>query len=144
MDNFMELKISAKSENEAFARSTVAAFCVSLSPSIEELNDIKTAVSEAVTNSIVHGYSSNGGVIKIFVQIRDREILISIEDNGVGIPNISEAMQPFFTSRPEQERSGMGFIIMQSFMDSLEVKSENGTIVTMKKKILGGADARAC
>lgn len=142
MKNFMELKILAKSENEAFARSAVGAFCVSLSPTIEELNDIKTAVSEAVTNCIVHGYlSKNEGIITITAVIEDNQVIIKIHDDGVGIKNIEEAMQPFFTSRPEQERSGMGFTIMQTFMDELEVAGANGTTVTMKKNITGEADA---
>ncbi|MEG2453461.1 MAG: anti-sigma F factor [Clostridia bacterium] len=142
MNNYMELKVLAKSENESFARSTVGAFCVSLSPSIEELNDIKTAVSEAVTNSIVHGYQSKGeGIIKLTAETNEQELIIVVSDNGVGIKNINEAIQPFFTSRPEQERSGMGFTIMQTFMDALEVISDNGTTVIMKKLIKGGKDA---
>lgn len=145
MKNYMQLKISAISQNESFARSAVSAFCVGLSPTIEELNDIKTAVSEAVTNSIVHGYlSKEGGIITLTAVIDGKTVEITVADEGVGIKNIEEALQPFFTTRPEQERSGMGFTIMQTFMDELSVESDSrGTVVKMRKTIKGEAEADA-
>lgn len=134
--NRMKLEIDALSVNEAFARSTVSAFCVTLNPTLEELNDIKTAVSEAVTNCVVHAYESRGmGIIEITAVLQDKSVEISIEDHGKGIENIEEAMQPFYTTKPEQERSGMGFMLMQTFMDELKVSSQagKGTKVYMKK-----------
>ena len=136
-ENEMKLEFLSKSNNEAFARITVAAFVASLDPTIEEISDIKTAVSEAVTNSIVHGYEDKIGLINLRCKIRDREITIEITDNGKGIENIEMAKQPLYTSKPNLERSGMGFTIMESFMDELNVESVLGvgTKVTMKKKI---------
>lgn len=126
--NELSLKILAKSENEGFCRSVVGAFCIPLNPTLEEINDIKTAVSEAVTNSIVHGYNYEEKEIEINVIIKDREVKIEIIDFGKGIENIEEAMQPFFTTKAEEERSGMGFTVMQTFMDKLEVtKNESGS-----------------
>jgi stage II sporulation protein AB (anti-sigma F factor) len=138
MDNFMNLKISAKSKNEAFARSAVAAFCVELNPTLDLINDIKTAVSEAVTNSIVHGYGgAGGGIIEIEAYLEDKTVHIEIKDSGVGIENIEEARRPFFTTKPEQERSGMGFTVMETFMDSLEVapNAGGGLAVRMTKNL---------
>lgn len=138
IDNYFMLTIKAKSENESFVRSAVGAFLVPLSPTIEELTDIKTATSEAVTNCIVHAYKgSQSGDITICVSIIGKEVDIIIEDDGVGIQNIEEAKQPFFTTRPNEERSGMGFTVMESFMDSVSVenKKEGGVKVTLKKTL---------
>lgn len=135
-DNMMKLEILSRSENESFARATVAAFASQLDPTLNELTDIKTAVSEAVTNSIIHGYENKRDkTIKIEAYIRDKELTVIIWDEGIGIENVNLAMQPLYTSRPDLERSGMGFTVMKSFMDELEVKSEksNGTKVIMKK-----------
>ena len=136
-ENEMNLNFLSKSNNEAFARITVAAFVAGLDPTIEEISDIKTAVSEAVTNSIVHGYEDKLGIINIKCKIKEREITIEISDNGKGIENIEMAKQPLYTSKPNLERSGMGFTIMESFMDDLKVESVLGvgTKVTMKKTI---------
>ena len=133
----MKLEFLSKANNEAFARITVAAFVSQLDPTIEEISDIKTAVSEAVTNSIVHGYENKIGIIKLTCKIADNEIFIEISDSGKGIENIEMAKQPLYTTKPNLERSGMGFTIMESFMDNLEVESiiGVGTKVTMSKKI---------
>ena len=136
-DNEMTLELMSKSNNEAFARITVAAFASSLDPTIEEIADIKTAVSEAVTNCIIHGYEDFTGIIKIHSVIQDNSIIIEISDRGKGIEDVETAKEPLYTSKPNLERSGMGFTIMQSFMDELEVESvlSLGTKVTMKKVI---------
>lgn len=137
-ENEMKLEFLSKSSNEAFARITVAAFVSQLDPTIEELADIKTAVSEAVTNSIIHGYEDiTNGIVKIVCKIKDREVFIEISDTGKGIENIEMAKQPLYTTKPDLERSGMGFTIMESFMDEVEVASivGIGTKVTMKKMI---------
>lgn len=136
-DNEMKLEFLSKSNNEAFARITVAAFVSQLDPTIEELADIKTAVSEAVTNAIVHGYEDKSGIVKIVSKIKDNEVTIEVSDNGKGIENVEVAKQPLYTTRPNLERSGMGFTIMESFMDKTEVESVLGlgTKVTMKKTI---------
>ena len=136
-DNEMKLEFLSKSNNEAFARITVAAFVSQLDPTIEELADIKTAVSEAVTNSIVHGYEDKTGIVKIVAKIKDNEISIEISDNGKGIEDIEQAKQPLYTTRPNLERSGMGFTIMESFMDEIEIESVVGlgTKITMKNKL---------
>lgn len=136
--NSMELKIPSKSINESFARSVVSAFVLQLDPTINELSDIKTAVSEAVTNSIVHGYSDSGGIIYIKGEIsEDNLITIKIRDKGKGIPDIKKAMEPLFTTGGE-ERAGLGFAVMESFMDKVKVKSKEnqGTTVTLYKKII--------
>lgn len=134
-DNSMKIEFISKSENERFARVAVAAFVAQLDPTIDELTDVKTAVSEAVTNSIIHGYENNEGIVKINSYIKEKELTLVIEDTGVGIDDIKLAMQPLYTSRPDLERSGMGFTVMGTFMDSLEIQSEKnkGTRVTMKK-----------
>lgn len=136
-ENEMKLEFLSKSNNEAFARITVAAFVASLDPTIEEISDIKTAVSEAVTNAIVHGYEDKIGIINLRCKIIDRDVIIEISDNGKGIENIEMAKQPLYTSKPNLERSGMGFTIMESFMDDLKVESVLGlgTKITMKKTI---------
>ena len=134
--NRMKVEFLAKSENESFARVSVASFISQLDPTLEEINDVKTAVSEAVTNSIIHGYNNDeNGVVSIETIIKNKEIIITIEDNGEGIKNIDEAREPLYTSKPELERSGMGFTVMETFMNSIEVFSEvgKGTKVIMKK-----------
>lgn len=135
--NKMLLEFESRSQNESFARTVVAAFAASLDPTIEELADIKTAVSEAVTNSIIHGYENRTGIITMRCCISGNELSVEIEDKGVGIENIAKAMEPLYTTRPELERSGMGFSFMEAFMDELEVESKvgEGTIVKMKKRI---------
>ena len=135
--NEMKLEFISKSNNEAFARISVAAFVSQLDPTIEEISDIKTAVSEAVTNSIVHGYEDTLGIVTLICKIHEDEIIIEISDNGKGIEDIDIAKQPLYTTRPNLERSGMGFTIMESFMDELNVESVLGigTKVTMRKKI---------
>ncbi|MFS1512279.1 anti-sigma F factor [Chengkuizengella sp. SCS-71B] len=138
VNNYMALQFMSKSENEAFARITVAAFVSQLDPQVNELTDIKTVVSEAVTNSIIHGYENKpDGMISITAKIEEDTVYITVEDEGLGIENLDEAMQPLFTSKPELERSGMGFTIMENFMDEVEINSilGKGTKVTMMKRI---------
>ena len=137
--NKMKLIFLSHPQNESFARATVAAFCTTLSPTLEELNDVKMAVSEAVTNSIVHGYKDAIGEITIDVEIVQNVLHIKVVDLGVGIPCVTEALQPFYTTCPEGERSGMGFTVMETFMDDLEVVSNvgEGTKVYMTKKFYG-------
>ena len=137
MDNEMKLEIKSKSANEAFARATVAAFASQLDPTLEELADIKTAVSEAVTNCIIHGYENKEGEIHIHCKLHEKTIEIEIIDYGKGIENVDMAKQPLYTSKPELERSGMGFTIMESFMDEMKVESiiGMGTKIFMKKNI---------
>ena len=146
--NQMDLNFPAKSTNESFARSAVASFVLQLDPTINELADIKTAVSEAVTNCIVHGYGYSEGTVYINVKITDKgKIVIKIRDKGCGIPDIKQAMEPLFTTAGD-ERAGLGFAVMQSFMDKIKVSSTvgKGTTVTHKKNIIrhrnssGGAD----
>ena len=136
-DNEMKLEFLSKSCNEAFARIAVAAFASQLDPTIEEIADIKTAVSEAVTNSIIHGYENREGIVKVHCMIKDNCIIIEVSDTGVGIEDVNVAKEPLFTSKPNLERSGMGFTIMQSFMDELNVESviNLGTKITMRKSI---------
>ena len=137
MKNEMCLEFDSISANEAFARVTVAAFMTQMNPSMEEVADVKTAVSEAVTNAIIHGYE--GEVHKIVIRGRiDGEWLeLSVEDRGVGIADVEKAMEPLYTTRPELECSGMGFLFMEAFMDEVKVESEpgKGTAVMMKKRI---------
>lgn len=136
-ENEMKLEFLSKSSNEAFARITVAAFASQLDPSIEELADIKTAVSEAVTNCIIHGYENRVGIVKIYGKLTEDEIIVQITDTGKGIENIEIAKEPLYTTKPNLERSGMGFTIMESFMDSVDIESVVGlgTKITMRKKI---------
>lgn len=140
MKNEMRLEFDALSTNEGFARVAVAAFVASLNPTLEEVSDIKTAVSEAVTNSIIHGYGENRDDLgKVVIECGiDRDVLhIVIKDTGVGIENIEKAMEPLFTTKPDLERSGMGFAFMEAFMDDLDVVSHpgEGTAVYMTKKL---------
>ncbi len=135
-----EMKISFKgiSENEGFARTAVCAFAALLDPNIEEISDIRTAVSEAVTNCIVHGYRNSVGVVEITAKILESsELYIRIKDKGCGIEDIEQAMEPLFTTAECEERAGLGFAVMESFMDSLKVTSAvgKGTVVIMRKKI---------
>ena len=142
-DNEMKIEFLSKSANEAFARIAVAAFATQLDPTIEEIADIKTSVSEAVTNSIIHAYPNSEGIVRVRAKLYEDEIEIEVSDNGEGIENIEEAKEPLYTTRGNLERSGMGFTIMDSFMDSLEVESilGLGTKVTMKKTIKKGDDS---
>lgn len=136
-DNEIKIEFISKSNNEAFARISVAAFVAQLDPTIEEISDIKTAVSEAVTNSIVHGYEDDIGIVTLICKIHNNDVYIEVSDNGKGIEDIDIAKQPLYTTKPDLERSGMGFTIMESFMDELNVESilGLGTKVTMKKTI---------
>lgn len=139
--NEMQTTFLSVAENESFARVVIAAFAVQLSPTVSEIADIKTAVSEAVTNAIVHGYEGTRGMVTLRATIQDRNLLtIEIHDSGKGIPDVSKAMEPFYTTHPEQERSGMGFAVMQTFMDDLMVHSTpgSGTTVRMSKRIHSG------
>ena len=137
MENVMRLEFSSKSCNESFARVAVSAFAAQLNPNIDQIADIKTAVSEAVTNCIIHGYENKEGVICIVCKILDRLLEIELSDKGKGIENIQLARQALYTSKPELERSGMGFTIMESFMDEFYVESTPllGTKILMKKYI---------
>lgn len=135
--NEMKIKFKALSENESFARIVVATFCASINPTIDEINDIKTAVSEAVTNCVVHAYPEESGEVEIVTKITNNEVYITITDNGVGISDIEKAREPFFSSLPDKERSGMGFTVMEGFMDKVivESKKEKGTKVTLVKQL---------
>ena len=140
--NEMEIIFDSRSANEAFARVAVAAFMTQLNPTTEEVSDVKTAVSEAVTNAIIHGYENEIHKISIVCRIEGSEMSVTVKDNGRGIENVKEAMQPMYTTRPDQDRSGMGFAFMEAFMDSVEVESElgKGTRVRMKKAVGKGRD----
>ena len=136
--NEVKFIMPSLSVNESTARAVVSSFLIQADPSVEELSDIRTAVSEAVTNAVVHGYRNSKGVIEMTVRLlKGREIYIKIRDRGCGIENVEKAMEPLFTTEPEEERSGLGFSIMQSFTDSLKVRSESGkgTTVIMRKKL---------
>ena len=135
--NKVHLEFDSKSVNERFARVTVAAFATQLNPIMEEISDIKTAVSEAVTNAIVHGYEGKEGTIYMDVEISGNKLSLRIHDDGVGIADVEKAMEPLFTTRPQEERAGMGFMFMEAFMDDLRVESEPGawTTVFMEKTI---------
>ena len=135
--NEMVLEFDSNSSNEGFARISVAAFAAQLDPTLDEIADIKTAVSEAVTNSIIHGYEEKKGKIRIECKIEGDEFYITVIDWGCGIEDIQKAREPLYTTKPELERSGMGFVFMEVFMDSLEIISqkEKGTTVKMRKKI---------
>lgn len=141
--NQMVTTFLSQPENESFARVVIAAFAVQLSPTVSEIADIKTAVSEAVTNAIVHGYEGSRGMVTLRASIDDRTLTVEICDNGQGIRDVQQAMEPFFTTHPEQERSGMGFSVMQTFMDELHVDSTPGvgTSIRMRKRIRSGGAA---
>ncbi|MEG1751611.1 MAG: anti-sigma F factor [Clostridia bacterium] len=132
--NEMELKFKAISVNEGFARACVAAFCVQANPSLDEITDIKTAVSEAVTNAVVHAYPNHEGDVIVKVQLFENGVQVEVIDKGIGIENIGKAREPFYTSKPADERSGMGFTVMESFMDSVEVESKEGVCIKMFKR----------
>ncbi len=135
--NSFDMRLAAKSHNEAFARNVVASFAVEISPTLEEINDIKTAVSEAVTNCVVHAYKDGSGIVEIECKVdeKERSIEIVVRDFGKGIADVKQAVEPFFTTSPEDERSGMGFTIIETFMDDMSVESTpgKGTVVRMKK-----------
>ncbi len=135
----MSMKMDSLSKNEEFARVVVAVFASRLDPTLEELDDIKTAVSEAVTNAVIHGYQNGEGVIELAASVEGKTLTVTVKDTGVGIADVEKAMEPMFTTAPEGERSGMGFSFMEAFMDQVEVVSApgEGTTVTMKKKIGG-------
>jgi stage II sporulation protein AB (anti-sigma F factor) len=140
--NKIKLSFLSRSENESFARGVISCFALQLNPSVSELADIKTAVSEAVTNAIVHAYSNNlDGEIILESEIDNGIIHINVFDKGVGIENLKDALEPFYTTKPEEERSGMGFTIMKSFMDEVKVESEKGkgTKIYMSKKLKADA-----
>ena len=134
--NEMALEFDSRSQNEGFVRVAVAAFATQLNPTLEEVADLKTAVSEAVTNVVIHAYREKTGKVRIECSVREKEMTVTVIDYGVGIENIEKAMEPLYTTRPELDRSGMGFAFMEAFMDELEVESEpgQGTTVRMKKK----------
>lgn len=137
-NNFMELQFASMSENEGFARVAVAAFASQLDPTLEELTDIKTVVSEAVTNAIIHGYGEReDGIVTIRAEIEGNRLRIQVSDEGVGIEDIEQARQPLYTSKPEMERSGMGFTIMENFMDEVVIHSVpgKGTMVSLVKEL---------
>ncbi len=135
--NSMKIEFLNISDNERFARCVAAAFVLELDPTMDQLSEIKTAISEAVTNAIIHGYEDREGIITIEGNIYDDTVEFIVTDNGVGIPDISRAREPLFTGKPELERSGMGFTIMETFMDSMEVESfvGKGTRITMRKRL---------
>ena len=135
--NWMQMEFQAISENEQLARIVVASFITPLNPTLEEMADVKTAVSEAVTNAIIHGYEEKEGLIYLRCRLNGDLLEVEIEDKGKGIDNIDQAMEPMFTTKPDRDRSGMGFSFMEAFMDELEVTSipGAGTVVTMKKKL---------
>lgn len=145
MENRIKLEMEALPENEGFARVAVAAFITPLNPTMEEISDVKTAVSEAVTNAVIHAYDQKGGTIVIRCSLEGDLLHMEIEDFGKGIENVEQAMEPLFTTRPDLERSGMGFAFMEAFMDGLEVESvpQKGTTVIMEKK-LGNAPWTGC
>ncbi len=143
--NEMTLTFLSHSINESFARSAVAGFCVQLNPTIDEIGDIKTAVSEAVTNCVVHAYPDKKGWITMFVGLKPNEVVIKVSDEGVGIENLARAREPFFTTKPDEERAGMGFTVMESFMDEviLEKNNKRGVVVTLKK-VLNKKQNKSC
>ncbi len=137
MKNQMKLEFASISENEAFARVAVAAFLTQANPTLEEVADVKTAVSEAVTNAIIHGYPEGVHTVTVAAWLEDKELELEVTDTGVGIPDVAKAMEPMYTTRPELERSGMGFLFMEAFMDQVQVFSKpgEGTRVQMRKRL---------
>lgn len=135
--NEMIVEFSSVAQNESFARMVVAAFITGTNPTLEEVSDVKTAVSEAVTNSIIHGYEQKDGMIRIKAKVNGRQIYLEIIDEGKGIEDVEKAMEPMYTTKPGEDRSGMGFSFMEAFMDKLEVQSTygKGTVVKMWKEI---------
>ena len=143
MENSNEMKIifDSRSCNESFVRVSVAAFCTQLNPTLEEVADIKTAVSEAVTNAIIHGYDSQVKKVEITCRIEKRTLYVEVTDRGKGIADVAKAMEPLYTTRPELDRSGMGFAFMEAFMDEVQVESRvgEGTTVRMRKNVGSGS-----
>lgn len=137
MKNFLRTSFMSLTRNEALARGVAAQFCLLFDPTVEELSDVRTAVSEAVTNAVIHGYGTSGGTVEMELYADGDLLTVVVSDKGRGIEDIELARRPFYTSRPEAERSGMGFAVMEAFMDSVEVESEvgKGTTVTMKKRL---------
>ena len=140
-NNEMEIRFDSRSENEGFARVSVASFLTQLNPTVEEVADVRTAVSEAVTNAIIHGYEQRVETVRIHCSIENQLFTVEISDRGKGIANVEKAMEPMFTTKPEDDRSGMGFSFMEAFMDSVEVESKvgEGTSVKMTKTIGKGS-----
>ena len=136
MERF-RMELESLSKNEEFARVVVTVFISRLDPTLEEIDDVKTAVSEAVTNAEIHGYGGESGTITVEVEIEGREVTVVVEDYGIGIRDVEKAMEPMFTTKPDKDRSGMGFTFMEAFMDEVLVESEvgRGTTVHMKKII---------
>ena len=137
MRNSMEIKFLAIGENERLARQVITAFLLDLDPTVEQLCDIKTAVSEAVTNAIIHGYKNQEGAVRLSATYEEKELEIIVRDEGIGIPDVEKAREPMYTTQPELERSGMGFTVMESFMDMVDVISAvgEGTKVIMRKTL---------
>lgn len=135
--NEMSIEFDSRACNEGFARVAVSAFCTQLNPTLEEVSDVKTALSEAITNSIIHGYEGEVHKIRIECRIEDRQLFVAVIDHGKGIEDVEKAMEPMYTTRPDIDRSGMGFSFMEAFMDEVQVESVlgQGTTVRMKKKI---------
>ena len=140
-NNEMEIRFDSRSENEGFARVSVASFLTQLNPTVEEVADVKTAVSEAVTNAIIHGYEQRVETVRIHCSIENQLFTVEISDRGKGIANVEKAMEPMFTTKPEDDRSGMGFSFLEAFMDTVEVESKvgEGTSVKMTKTIGKGS-----
>ncbi len=136
-NNYMEVRFKAESVNESFARVCVASFCLPLNPTIDEINDIKTAVSEAVTNCVVHAYPKGAGDVVVRVEFEGKDVMISVSDEGVGIKDFEQAREPFYTTKPDEERSGMGFAVMESFMDGVQLQKngEKGLKVVLRKTL---------
>ena len=136
-ENYFKISFPSRSVNEAFARMTIASFCMQFDPTIEQLNDIKTAVSEAVTNCVVHAYPDNVGTVYITAKLKNNILTVTVKDKGVGISDVQQAMQPMFTTDAKTERAGLGFAVMQTFMDKIKVYStvDKGTRVVMTKNI---------
>ena len=142
MDNYMKLELPSKSQNEAFARIVVAAFAAQADPTLDEISDVKTAVSEAVTNAVIHGYENKSGTIVVSATLQGRKLEVTVIDYGVGIEDLEQERMPLYTSKPELERSGMGFTIMENFMDECDVISEPGKGTTVRMvKIFGKKEA---
>lgn len=136
-ENHMQVHFDAKSVNEGLARMVVTAFMTNMNPTLEQIADVKTAVSEAVTNAIIHGYEDETKQVELICDQNGQQLVVTVEDHGVGIEDLEQALQPFFTTKPELERSGMGFSFMEAFMDRIEVRSKKGegTRVVMWKYI---------
>lgn len=136
-EEMVRLEFESRSHNEQFARVVTAVFAARLDPTVEEIEDIKTAVSEAVTNAIIHGYEKEEGIVRLILAAEEKSLTVIVEDDGVGIADIKKAMEPLYTSKPSRERSGMGFSFMEAFMDEVHVESEpgKGTRVSMVKRI---------